>query len=114
MALFARLIEMQAWVTLIATLAGAAVALFGQYVVRRGEIRTRHGELVLEQCAQVVALAHDYTNRIWEERQLFLKGRVQGWDFRANQQAVARLSILCADPALMRTLDDLRGCYVSF
>jgi hypothetical protein len=93
--------------TLLATFAGAAIALVGQHISRRGEARTRGGELLLEQCAQVVGLAEDFRNRVWEEKELGLAGRVDAWDLSTDRHASARLRILCDDAALLRALDDL-------
>ena len=51
---------------LIGALAGASVAWAAQYVTRRSEVRERQGNLLLEQCALIVALSEDYRNRVWE------------------------------------------------
>ncbi|WP_194906204.1 hypothetical protein [Catenulispora rubra] len=98
---------MSAWITLAAAVVGATIALVGQQVTRRSEARRRGGELLLEQCALVVALAHDYTNRLWEEKELGLVGRVDGWDLQADRLAVARLRILSADNRLRQALEEL-------
>lgn len=100
---------MGAWITLAAGVVGAAIALVGQQVTRHGEVKIHSGELLLEQCAQVLALSHDYTNRVWEERQLGLAGRVDGWDGRAHRFAVARLRILSANVDLRQALDELEN-----
>jgi hypothetical protein len=49
-----------AWVTLAAAIAGAAIALIGQQITKRGETRFRILELLLEQCTQLDALNTDY------------------------------------------------------
>jgi hypothetical protein len=98
---------MNVWVTLLATVAGAVIALAGQYILKRGEKRTRSGELLLEQCAQVIALSEDLRNRVWEEQELHAQGRVDAWDLGAHRIAAARVKILCQDPALLNALEDL-------
>lgn len=97
---------MDAWLALLAAVAGAAIALVGQYVVTAKQTRTRAGELILEQASALVALADDFRNRLWEERELGLTGRVEGWDLAAHRLAAARLRILCDDPALLAALDE--------
>jgi hypothetical protein len=87
-----------------AAIAGAAIALVGQHVIKRGEARVRIAELLIEQCAQVVALNDDYRNRVWEERKLGLAGRVESWDLYGHQLATARLKVLCNDVAVLRAL----------
>ena len=82
---------MDVWVTLLATVAGAVIALTGQYIVKRGEKRTRSGELLLEQCAQVIALSEDLRNRVWEEKELGVQGTVEAWDLGAHRLAAARV-----------------------
>jgi hypothetical protein len=98
---------MGAWVTLLATIAGASIALAGQHVARRRDSRTRIGELLLEQCAQVVGLSDDFRVRVWEERELGLRGRVDTWDLSGYRHAAARLKILCDDAALLDALEEM-------
>jgi hypothetical protein len=98
---------MQGWLTLLAAVAGAAIALAGQHIARRREERRHAGQLLLEECAQVAALAEDYSDRVWEERTLGLTGRVEAWDLRGEGLAVSRLRILCDDAVLIAALDEL-------
>ncbi|GHC89532.1 hypothetical protein [Streptomyces flavofungini] len=98
---------MDAWVTLLATVVGAAIALMGQHFMKRAEDRSRLSELLLEQCALVAASAADFEGRIWEERVLGLEGRVSGFDLSANQLAFVRLRILSRDRALSSALEEL-------
>jgi hypothetical protein len=55
-------------------LAGALLALAGQQWGLRRASRTRAGELLLEQCAQLIALSEDFRNRAWEESVLGQRG----------------------------------------
>lgn len=84
-------------------IAGAAIALGGQYVTRRSEAREA---LLLEQCALLVALSGDYLNRVWEEQNQVAAGVVAAWDLGGCRLAQARLRILCREadvlPALQR------------
>lgn len=98
---------MGAWVTLAAAVAGAAIAIVGQYVTRRGENGIRRAELVLEQCSQLVALSEDFRNRVWEERELGQSGRVDDWNLAAYRLAAARLRILCGDSRVLAALDEM-------
>jgi hypothetical protein len=98
---------MQAWLTLLAAVVGAAIALAGQHIARRGDERRHAGELLLEECAQVAALAEDYSDRVWEESVLKITGRVEAWDLRSDRLAASRLRILCDDAGLIATLDEL-------
>lgn len=98
---------MSALITLIAAVAGAAIALAGQYLTRRGEARTRTGEFILDQCASIVALSDDFRNRVWEEKELGLTGKVDAWDLGGYRHAAARLMILSDDRALLDALQDL-------
>lgn len=98
---------MNAWVTLLAAMVGAAIAVTGQWASRRGERISRRAELVLEQCAQLVALSDDFRNRLWEERVLGQTGRTPGWDLQSFSLAGARLRILCRDRVLLDALNEL-------
>jgi hypothetical protein len=97
-----------AWVGLIGAIAGATIAIIGQHVAGRSEARERASTLLLEQCAQLVALAEDYRNRVWEERHKLSNEAVAAWDISAYSLAEARLRILCRDPSVLSALDALR------
>jgi hypothetical protein len=101
------MLNMGAWGTLLATIAGAAIALVGQHLVKRAEERARISELLLEQCAVVAASSTEFRDRIWEERHLGLEGRVASWDLSALRLATARVHILSKDEALLSSLDEL-------
>jgi len=92
---------------LAATIAGAAIAMIGQQLAKRGETKIRVLELVLEQCAQLDALNADYWDRVWEERDLGLEGRVESWDVRGHRLATARIKVLCRDGRVLRALDEV-------
>ncbi|MBT2364667.1 hypothetical protein J7E88_04880 [Streptomyces sp. ISL-10] len=98
---------MGAWGTLLATIAGAAIALVGQHLVKRSEERARISELLFEQCAMVAASSTEFRDRIWEERHLGLEGRVASWDLSALRLATARLHILSKDEVLLSSVDQL-------
>jgi hypothetical protein len=98
---------MNAWVTVVATVAGAIIALGGQYVAKRGETRTRRGELLMEQCAQVVALSDEFRSRVWEEDKLGKQGQVDAWDLGGYRLAAARIKILSDDVTLVAALEEL-------
>lgn len=98
---------MQAWIGLVGVLAGAAIALGGQYVTRRSEVRERQESLLLEQCALVVALSEDFRNRVWEERHKVADGVVAHWDLGAYRLAQARLRIMCNEPDVLSALGAL-------
>jgi hypothetical protein len=97
-----------AWVALIGAVAGATIAIVGQYAARRSDARERAITLLLEQCAEVVALAEDYRSRVWEERNNLSNDAVARWNISAYQLAEARLKILCRAPSLVSALDALR------
>jgi hypothetical protein len=96
-----------ALITLFAAVAGASIALAGQYLTKRGEVRTRTGEFILDHCASIVALSDDFRNRVWEEKELGLPGKVDAWDLTGYRHAAARLMILSDDTALLGALEDL-------
>ncbi|MBQ0894645.1 hypothetical protein KBX37_16325 [Micromonospora sp. U56] len=98
-----------AWVALIAAVSGAGIAILGQHMIRRGESNARLAELMLEQCAQLVSMSEDFRNRVWEERELGLPGRVDGWDLGGFRLAAARLRILCRDQHVLKALDELNS-----
>jgi hypothetical protein len=101
------LVHMNAFIALLAAVAGASIALAGQYMTRRGEVRTRTGEFILDQCASIIALSDDFRNRVWEEKELGLTGRVDAWDLTGYRHAAARLMVLSDDAALLSALEDL-------
>jgi hypothetical protein len=98
---------MEAWAVVVAAVAGAAIALLGQWVAKRGERKTRAAELLLEQCALLVALNEDFRNRIWEERTLQQAGRADGWDLGAARLTSARIRTLCDDADVLAALDEI-------
>jgi hypothetical protein len=98
---------MQGWIGIIGALAGGGIALLGQYGIRLADRRDKLAALFLEQCAQLVALAEDYRNRVWEERRLDLQGRVSEWRFGDYRLAAARIAIICRDTRLREALEQL-------
>jgi hypothetical protein len=88
-------------------MAGAIIALAGQQWGTRRENRTRAGELLLEQCAQLIALSHDFRNRAWEETVLGQEGRVDGWDLSNHRLAMARSRSFARTP---RSSQRSRSC----
>lgn len=49
----------------------------------------------------VVALAEDYKNRVWEQRNGLSNDSVAGWNFRESSLAQARIQILTGDEGLL-------------
>lgn len=100
---------MGSWVGVIGALAGASIALMGQYLFKR--LDRRHGDitLILEQCARLIALSEDYFNRLWEERRLGAETAVADWDYHDYQMAEARIRLLCNNDQLIHALDQLRA-----
>ena len=98
---------MVTWVTLLAGLAGGIIALAGQQWGTYRANRTRAGELLLEQCAQFIALSHDFRNRAWEETVLGQSGRVDAWDVSGHRLAMARIQILCRDPGVLAAVKEM-------
>jgi hypothetical protein len=100
---------MDAWIGLIGALAGAGIALVGQYSVRRAEAQERAASTLLEQCATLVALSEDFRNRVWEERRLNVSGSVSNWGIGEQRLVEARLRIACPDAHLLDAVLDLRA-----
>jgi hypothetical protein len=98
---------MTSWIGLIGVLAGASIALLGQYTFKRLERRHADVALLFEQCAQLVALSNDFRNRLWEERKLGRKNAVAEWNISDHRLAEARIRILCTDVRLISALDRL-------
>jgi len=98
---------MTAWITVVAGLVGALIALAGQQWGMHRANRTRAGELLLEQCAQLIALSEDFRNRAWEETVLGQQGRVDAWDLSGHRLATARVKILCQDSAVLAALTEM-------
>ncbi|MEU6766589.1 hypothetical protein ABZ916_29310 [Streptomyces sp. NPDC046853] len=98
---------MNAWVTLLAAIVGAAIALLGQRLAKRAEDKARLSELLMEQCALIAASETDFEDRIWEERVLGMEDRVSGFDLPAHVLASVRLKILTQDGALLAALEEL-------
>lgn len=105
---------MTAWITLLAGVAGAVIALAGQQWGTRRENKTRAGEILLEQCAQVIALSHDFRNRAWEEMVLGQQGKVDGWDVSGHRLAMARIQILCPNATVLQALKELQESGTSY
>lgn len=98
---------MTSWIGLIGVLAGAGIALFGQYSLKRLDRRHTDVSLLFEQCAQLVALSNDFRNRLWEERKLGRKNSVAEWNVSDHRLAEARIRILCTDERIVSALDRL-------
>jgi hypothetical protein len=99
---------MEGWLALLAAVAGAMIALAGQHITRRGEQRSHRAELLVEQCATLLALSGDFRNRVWEERDLGLQDRVGAWDLAGFRLAAAKIAILCTDERLNEGVTELR------
>ena len=98
---------MTSWIGLIGVLAGAGIALLGQYTLRRLERRHADVALLFEQCAQLVALSNDFRNRLWEERKLGRRNAAAEWNLSDHRLAEARIKILCTDPRMVSAVDRL-------
>ncbi|MGH8836276.1 MAG: hypothetical protein ACRDWG_14955 [Actinomycetes bacterium] len=99
---------MEVWIGLIGALAGGAIALLGQYGLRRSERQDVRTMMLLEQCAQLVARSEDYRNRVWEERRLGVRGAVSAWGLSEFRLAEARLKILRRDAEVLKSLQRLQ------
>ena len=99
--------QMDGWLGLVGAAVGAGIAIVGQYVTTRRERKGRLAELLLEQCAQAVALEEDFRSRLFEERRLGRIGRVEEWDLRASTLAGARLRLLSNNEELLASAREL-------
>jgi hypothetical protein len=95
---------MYAWIGLVGVVAGALIAIGGQFLNHRSQVRVQNADRLLEQLALIVALSEDFRNRVWEERNDVADQVVRAWDLGAYRLAEARLRILCPDPALLSAL----------
>ena len=98
---------MEIWIGVIGAIAGGAIALLGQYGLRRSERQDARTMMLLEQCAQLVARSEDYRNRVWEERRLGARDAVSAWDLSEFRLASARLKLLCRDADVLKSLQRL-------
>lgn len=98
--------DMNAWLTVVAALAGGLIALAGQFITGRTESKRERRRQLLESCAVVVSLSEDFRNRVWEERTLGKTGRVDEWDLGRSRMAENQL--LCDDPHVLAALEGLR------
>ena len=98
---------MAAWIGLIGTLIGAGATLLSQYLVKRPEKHDDRMMLMVARSAQLVALANDYRNRIWEERSLGVADRVSPWNLQDYRLAEAHISIVCRAPSVRLSLREL-------
>jgi hypothetical protein len=96
------------WIGLVGVIAGALIALGGQYLLRSTERKDRNSTLVLEQCALLIALSEDFRNRVWSERNGEEAGYVAGWDIGSYRLAEARLRLLSPGLAVAADLEPLR------
>ncbi|WP_433277468.1 hypothetical protein ACQPZA_00775 [Pseudonocardia xinjiangensis] len=97
-----------AWIGLVGAVAGAGIALLGQYIVARTGRREREIALLLDQCAYIIAFSEDFRNRVWEERRLDREGRVAEWDIGAYRIAEAKLLILNTGKSFGEAIGELR------
>ncbi|WP_433761567.1 hypothetical protein [Nocardia sp. CA-135398] len=95
---------MQGWFALVGVATGGLVAIVGQYVIRLEDRRNALVDLILEQCAQVIAVEEDIRNRVWEGRTLGLRGPVSEWPLAQYLLAEARLKVACRDDELHEAL----------
>ncbi|GJF33394.1 hypothetical protein KNE206_60940 [Kitasatospora sp. NE20-6] len=98
---------MESWGALAAAVVGAAIALMGQYLAKRRDERVKATELLLNSCAEVAASCSDLLHRVWEERELGVPGRVEGWDLGGHRLATARIRILSGDPGLIAASEEV-------
>jgi hypothetical protein len=99
---------MAEWIGLAGVLAGALIALGGQYLLRSTERKDRISTLVLEQSALLIAMSEDFRGRIWAERNEAATGLVEAWDAGAYRLAEARLRLLSPGSAVAAELESLR------
>jgi hypothetical protein len=97
-----------AWVGLVGAIAGAALAMLGQWITNRSAANAQFAALIIAQCTQLIALSEDYRNRIWEERNGLSADTVGSWDLPAYRLAQAHLQVLCADADIQGCVDDLK------
>jgi hypothetical protein len=100
---------MEGWIGVIGAAVGAIIALLGQYIFNRSERDARDAALLLDQCAQLIALSEDYRNRVWEERNLLASDVVAQWNIGEFRLAEARLKILCKDKTAVAAIDRLHS-----
>jgi gas vesicle protein len=98
-----------AWIGLLGVLAGAAIALTSQLLLRRSEQRERRQVMLLDACSRVIALAEDFQNRIWEERKGLGGGdQVTSWNLEAYREAEVRVLLLSRSKRTPEALEELR------
>ena len=98
---------MYAWIGLVGVVAGALIAIGGQFLNHRSQVRAQNADRLLEQLALVVALSEDFRNRVREERNNVADQVVRAWDLGAYRLAEARLKILCREPRLLSAVEVL-------
>lgn len=98
---------MYAWIGLAGVVAGALIAIGGQSLNHRSQVRVQNADRLLERLALIVALSEDFRNRVWEERNNVADKVVREWDLGAYRLAEARLKILCPSPGLLSALEVL-------
>lgn len=96
----ARTMNMDALLTLAATLVGAGIAFLSQWLFEKRRRDEQLGAQLLEQSALLLTLNDDFENRLWEERSLKLKKRVDEWDLVSSRIAKSKLEILSNDKQL--------------
>jgi hypothetical protein len=98
---------MEAWIGLVGVFLGGVVALVGQQLSGRSQAKDRNATLLLEQLSTLVALSHDYRNRIWEERNNLSRNAAAKWHLSAYRMAQSRVRILVSDPELLGAVSEL-------
>jgi hypothetical protein len=76
-----------AWIGLTGVVAGALIAIGGQVLNHRSQVRVQSADRLVEQLALIVALSEGFRDRVWEERNNVADQVVKGWDLGAYRFA---------------------------
>lgn len=99
---------MESLLGLVGAIAGAGIVLIGQLISRQTERKHHARDLLLENCAQALALEEEFRGRVWNERHTERTGLVASWDEAAFRSAEARVRLLTRSVPLLEALDGVR------
>ena len=99
---------MDAAIGLIGVIAGALIALYSQRFQQRAGEDTDIRKVLLQQCANVVALEHDFRHRVFDHRERKLPNTLPEWPRSKRREAEAQILILSTNDQLRDQLLLLR------
>lgn len=92
---------MDSWIGLVGVVIGGLIGFVTQRLSESAHRTHASRERLEDAVTDVIALAEDYRNRVWEQRHGLSSDSVASWDLQRSRLARARLLLLAKDQQLL-------------